>query len=160
MIGQLKKENISESEPILSRAVKKIGEDIAEMKFNTGVSELMKLLNFMEEMGATKKQFETFILLLAPFAPHLAEEIWMEVLGHKKSVHLESWPEYDEKLLKEDKVQIAVQVNGKVRDVITVDADATEEVVKSVARESENIKKHINRYFILKYFLFILKYIF
>ena len=143
--GKLKKENISESEPILSRAVKKIGEDIAEMKFNTGVSELMKLLNFMEEMGATKKQFETFILLLAPFAPHLAEEIWMEVLGHKKSVHLESWPEYDEKLLKEDKVQIAVQVNGKVRDVITVDADATEEVVKSVARESENIKKHISK---------------
>jgi len=143
--GSKFKEENSELEPILHKRIKKISDDIPELKFNTAVSELMKLLNEIEERGAGKEQFTIFVTLLAPFAPHIAEEIWMEILGHKQSIHLETWPEYDEKLLKEDKIQIAVQINGKVRDIITVDADATEEAVKSAVLESEKIKKCIEK---------------
>lgn len=132
-----------EAEKIINKSIKEIGDDIKGLKFNTGVSGLMKLLNAIENKWLTIKQYETFLKLLAPFAPHLAEEIWMEVLGHKKSIHLEKWPEYDEKYLQEETVDLVVQVNGKTREVLKITRDLAEEKVKEVALASEKIKRHL-----------------
>ena len=137
------KKTDEEAERIINKHTKEIGDNIKELKFNTGISGLMKLLNATEDKWLTAKQYGVFIKLLAPFAPHLAEEIWMEVLGHKESIHLEKWPEYDEKYLQEEMVDLVVQINGKTRDVLKVKRDMEEEKVKAVALASEKIKRHL-----------------
>lgn len=101
---------------LLHKTVKKVGEDIEDYKFNTAISSLMILLN---EGLPTDSEFQTewkekFATLLHPFAPHMAEEIW-NVLGHKDSIYGAEWPSYDEWMLIDDEVTIAVQVNGKLR---------------------------------------------
>ncbi len=128
---------------ILNKYTKEVGDDIKFLKFNTGVSGLMKLMNELESHEISKDEYETFLKLLAPFAPHLSEELWQNVLGNKKSIHLEKWPEYDEKLLADEKVKLVVQVNGRVRDTIEVKKGLSEEEVKELALASENVKKHI-----------------
>ncbi len=132
-----------ELKTILNRTIKKIGGDISDLKFNTAVSELMKLLNEFGAGGMDEKGFETFLKLLSPFAPHLTEEIWQSVLSHKKSIHLEKWPDYDEKLIAEKLVSIVVQVEGKARSVILLPADSGEEEVKKLALADEKVKKHL-----------------
>ncbi|OGN09079.1 MAG: hypothetical protein A3J46_06145 [Candidatus Yanofskybacteria bacterium RIFCSPHIGHO2_02_FULL_41_11] len=132
-----------EAEKILNKYIKEIGGDIENMKFNTGVSGLMKLLNELEDKWLTAKQYGTFLKLLAPFAPHIAEELWQEVLGNKKSIHLESWPEYDEALLAEEMVQLVIQVNGRVRDTIEVKKGLSEEDIKKIILDRDNVKKYI-----------------
>jgi predicted alpha/beta hydrolase family esterase len=130
-------------ERLLHQTIKKVSEDIEAMKFNTAVSALMILVNGMaaqENLPVTG--YQLFITLLAPFAPHLAEELW-EKLGNKKSVHLTEWPKYDPVLIIEEEIDLVVQVNGKVRDTIRVKADISEEEAKKVATESEKIKKWI-----------------
>jgi leucyl-tRNA synthetase len=132
----------------LHKAIKKIGEDIATLKFNTAVSELMKLLNKFEDYVNSGHKLEIgnwklFLLLLAPFAPHLAEEIWQNVLGYKKSIHLEKWPKYDEKLIAEELIKIVVQINGKVRGAVSLPSGSNEEEVKKLALADEKIKKHL-----------------
>ncbi|OGN02306.1 MAG: hypothetical protein A2651_04120 [Candidatus Yanofskybacteria bacterium RIFCSPHIGHO2_01_FULL_42_12] len=136
------KEN-REANKILSKYIKEIGDDIKNMKFNTGVSGLMKLLNELEDKWLTNKQYGTFLKLLAPFAPHIAEELWQEVLGNKKSIHLESWPEYDETLLAEETVRLVIQVNGRVRDTIEVKKGLSEEDIKKIILDRDNVKKYI-----------------
>ena len=128
---------------ILHKAIKKIGEDIENLHFNTAVSELMKLLNEFENYELRIKNYELFLKLLSPFAPHLAEELWLNVLKNKKSVHLESWPEYDPKLIVEDVVKLVVQVNGKTRDVIEVPVGLYETAAREMALASEKVKRHI-----------------
>jgi leucyl-tRNA synthetase len=132
-----------ELKTVLNKAIKKVGGDISDLKFNTAVSELMKLLNELEEKGADRKSFEQFLKLLSPFAPHLAEDIWQNVLGHKKSIHLEKWPDYDKKLIAEELVSIVVQVGGRARSVISLPADSGEEEVKKLALADEKTKKHL-----------------
>ena len=142
-----------EIEKILNKATKEIGEDIRDMKFNTGVSGLMKLINALDDKQLTTKQYETFLKLLAPFAPHLAEELWMNVLKKNqpgagpptagKSIHLEKWPEYNEELLKDEVVDIIVQVNGKIRDLISVKSGASENEVAEAAKANGKIKIYI-----------------
>ena len=132
-----------EAEKILNKYIKEIGGDIENMKFNTGVSGLMKLLNELEDKWLTAKQYGTFLKLLAPFAPHIAEELWQEVLGNKKSIHLESWPEYDETLLAEETVRLVIQVNGRVRDTIEVKKGLSEEDIKKIILDRDNVKKYI-----------------
>lgn len=133
-------------ERALHLATKKIGADIESLSLNTCVSEMMKLLNAIEDSGSTltSKQREHFLLLLAPLAPHLAEELWMTVLKKKKSVHLQSWPDYDAKLLVQDTVQMPVQINGKVREVITVPANIREDDAVFMARKSENVARYLD----------------
>ena len=99
----------------LHKTAKKVGEDIKEFRFNTAISALMILLNEMEKVGASVEDFSIFLKLLAPFAPHLTEELWWK-LGNKTSIHLEEWPKYDPKLVEENTFELIVQVNGKVRD--------------------------------------------
>ncbi|MBI2669760.1 MAG: leucine--tRNA ligase [Candidatus Yanofskybacteria bacterium] len=145
---------------IFHKTIKKVSEDIEKLSFNTAVSALMILLNSIQEettdispggfkvthtktRGISKPQLETFLRLLAPFVPHLTEELWMNTLGNKKSIHLEKWPEYDPKLIVEETIKLVVQVNGKARDVIEVMAGLDETAAREVALGSENIKKHI-----------------
>jgi len=130
-------------EPVLHRAIKKIGEDIENMRFNTAVSELMKLLNVFEGGDPTMKDFKIFLRLLAPLAPHLTEEIWTSVLKNKKSIHLEGWPKYDPGLIVESMVNLVVQLNGKTRAVIVLPLDSDEAKARTAALNNEKIKKHI-----------------
>lgn len=133
----------------LHKTIKKVGEDIANFKFNTAISQMMIFVNAAESNGITKKQYATFITLLAPFAPHIAEELWREY-GGKKSVHRGPWPKYTESKLAEDTVTIVVQVNGKVRTNITLPSGADEAATRAASEtaaakwlEGKNIKKVI-----------------
>ncbi|OGG49366.1 hypothetical protein A3C18_02855 [Candidatus Kaiserbacteria bacterium RIFCSPHIGHO2_02_FULL_54_11b] len=120
----------------LQHTIKKVGNDVKALKFNTAISQLMIFLNLLEKtkhIGRT--QWATLLLLLAPFAPHLAEELW-SVAGHDTSIHLEPWPSYDEKLLLEKEMPIAIQINGKTRGEVFVASDATKETVEAAAREA------------------------
>ena len=132
-----------EVDRLLNRHVKEVGDDIKSFKFNTGVSGLMKLLNALEDKWLTKKQYGAFLKLLCPFAPHIAEELWTTVLKNKKSIHLEKWPEYDAALSREETVNIAIQVNGKLRGVIEIKKELSEEEVRKAVLADEKIKKQI-----------------
>ncbi len=110
------------------RTIKGVAVDIERFHFNVAISKLMVLTNGMRSAldagGAARGAAEAFVQMLAPFAPFAAEELWREVLGHGESVHVSSWPVYDEALAAEDTVTLIVQVDGKVRDKIEVPADA------------------------------------
>jgi leucyl-tRNA synthetase len=141
---------------LMHKTIKKVSEDVDALRFNTAISAMMVFSNEIasgshvvsgQVAGSTTRPpdhstdpIRTLLLLLAPFAPHLAEECW-EMLGNKKSIFAESWPTYDPALAKDAEAQIAVQVAGKVRDTVTVPADASEEDVKAVALKSENVQK-------------------
>ena len=131
------------TDKVLHRAIKKIGEDISNLHYNTAVSELMKLLNEFENLQPTTYNLQAFLKLLAPFAPHLAEEIWVDVLKNKKSIHLEAWPDYDEKLLVDTTLRIPVQINGKVRDTIEIPADSGEAEVRAAATAGPKVKEYL-----------------
>jgi leucyl-tRNA synthetase len=142
------RQNVSaEAQKLLSlihKTIKKVSEDIESMRFNTAVSALMILLNEFEKDGTVvQENFEIFLQLLAPFAPHMTEELW-SVLGNKKSIHIEPWPKFDPALLVESKVKMAVQINGKTRAEMEVAADASDEVVKTMALALESVKKWLN----------------
>jgi leucyl-tRNA synthetase len=123
----------------MHRTIKKIGEDITHLRFNTALAELIKLNNEITQLATIpRKLAETLTLLLAPFAPHLAEEIW-ERLGKPPSIAHANWPAFDESKLVESTMEIPVQVNGKLRGKITVSADASEADVLSAARREPNI---------------------
>ncbi|MEK7583179.1 MAG: leucine--tRNA ligase [Patescibacteria group bacterium] len=139
MIAQNKNVNLKDqNEQRLHQAIKKVGEDIEKLHFNTAISELMKLLNEREVVD------EVFLKLLAPFAPHLSEEIWHNVLGKKTSIHLESWPVYDPALIKEDMAMIAIQVNGKTRAVIQLPTESDEQTVRAAAEADEHVARHLS----------------
>ena len=126
-------------EKLLAATVKKVGEDIEKMAFHTAVSAMMIFINAAgDEEIIPVRVWSDFLKILAPFAPHLADELWYE-LKNKKSVHLESWPAYDPKLLKEDTVEIVVQVNGKRRGSVFAAADAGEDEVKKAALGLPNV---------------------
>ncbi len=124
---------MNEVEAILHKTIKKVGGDIERFGFNTAISSLMILVNEMEKCGAISRvSYETLLILLAPFAPHITEELWHDV-GNKNSIHLTSWPTFDATKCIESEITIAIQVNGKVRDTIVVhvgiDNSALEEMV-------------------------------
>jgi len=126
---------------ILHQTIKKVTKDIENFKFNTAISQLMICTNeFEKEEKIEKEIFENFLKLLAPFAPHICEEIWQS-LGNKKSIFLSSWPVFDSKLIKEEIITLIVQVNGKVRDKIEINFDTSEEKIKEIVLSSPKIKK-------------------
>lgn len=132
----------------VDKTIKKVGDDLERLSFNTAIARIMEYVNWYKENEAhfTKKQrkevLEKLSLMLAPFASHLAEEIWQK-LGHKKSIFKESWPKYDPKLIKESVITLVIQVNGKLRDKIEVLADISESDAKSAAFASQKIKKFL-----------------
>lgn len=122
----------------LHQTIKGVTEDLDSFSFNTAIAKMMELTNTMYELGTTDEALRTLILLLSPFTPHIAEELWQK-LGNKETIAKESWPSYDPKLIEERELTIAVQVNGKLRDSIAIPADATDEEIKSKAQASEKV---------------------
>ncbi len=132
-----------ELDSLMHKTIKKVGEDIEELKMNTAVSSLMILSNEFEKSNSvSRKDFEIFLKLLSPFAPHLTEEIWHN-LGNKKNVHLTPWPKHDRKKLIKKNIYLPVSVNGKTRGMIEVDNDALEEKVISLSKSDPIIGKWI-----------------
>jgi leucyl-tRNA synthetase len=128
---------------MMHRTIKKVGEDIVALRFNTAIAELIKLNNELIHLPAVPRDLaENFILLLAPFAPHLAEELWLH-LGHHKSLARRPWPTYDPEKLVESTIEIPVQVNGKVRDKITIQPEAAESDVLSKAAAAEKVAPYL-----------------
>jgi leucyl-tRNA synthetase len=119
---------------VLHQTIKKVTEDIEGLRFNTAISQMMVFTNEMTKSQLRSRTLlNPFILLLAPFAPHLAEELW-EVLGHQPSVSQQPWPVFDPELIISDRMIIPIQVNGKLRAKLDVGADATREQVEGLAR--------------------------
>ena len=128
----------------INKTIKKVGEDIEEMKFNTAVSSLMILTNeFIKNKDfLTKDDVKILLLILSPFAPHLAEELW-RLAGFKGLCCEQKWPKYNVKLIEEEKVLLIVQVNGKVRDKIEVDFGIDQKQTENLALSSNKIKNWI-----------------
>jgi len=128
-------------------AIKEVSEDLEEYQFNTAIAELMKLSNALAEAGIPDSPvyaegIRTLVLLLAPFAPHIAEELW-QAIGGTDSVHRQSWPSYDPVALVADTVTIVVQVNGKLRGSFEAPADVTPEEQERLALQSEAAQKYL-----------------
>ncbi len=130
-------------EVALHKLVKKIGEDILDYSFNTCVSEFMKFVNLVEDIGHIQVvQFEWFLTVLAPFAPFVTEDIW-NVLGKKESIHLQQWPQYMPSMMIEDEVTIGVQINGKARTEITLSPTESLESAQTKVMELDIVKKYL-----------------
>jgi leucyl-tRNA synthetase len=134
----------------MNRAIKKVGEDIEGLRFNTGIAELIKLNNEMGKLEAIPRRLaENFVLMLAPFAPHICEEIWQR-LGHDQSLARYPWPKFDPAKLQETTMELPVQVNGKLRDKISVPADADEQTILKAAERAEKVRPWIEGKTIVK----------
>ncbi len=143
-----------ELEAKLHKTIRKVSEDIENMKFNTAIAALMTLTNEYYKAGSvTKEDVRIFIQLLSPFAPHLTEQMW-EDLGYnpdgKTFCTLSKWPEYDEEKTKDATVKMGVQVNGKVRGTIEVDAGASKEEVLAAGKAQENVSRFLEGKTIVK----------
>ena len=140
--GTLADKNFSGFSRLIHKTIKKVSEDIEEMHFNTAISALMILATEMQKAHAVSKEdFKIFLQILAPFAPHITEELWT-MLGEKKTINLSEWPKWDESLIQDEEFKIVVQVNGKVRGELMVMKDEAEEEIKKKSLENENILKY------------------
>ncbi len=130
---------------LIHKTIKKITDDIENLKFNTAISSLMILINELEKQKSLEiRDWKLVILLLSPFAPHISEELWQK-LGHKESIFKEKWPGYDPALIKNEEIDLVIQVNGRVRDIIKSNADISEDEAKKMAMESQKVKAFTNR---------------
>jgi leucyl-tRNA synthetase len=131
-----------------NRLVKKVTGDLETFRFNTSIAALMEQTNYLLGVKGSvaeeewREAIRTFVTVLAPFAPHHAEEMWAE-MGEGGSVHEQAWPGYDESLIAEEEITLVVQVNGKLRDRVTVPADISEEAAKEQALASERVRPHV-----------------
>ncbi len=130
----------------LNAMIKKVGEDLEALAFNTGISAMMVFINeaeaFAKAGGVPREYLEKFVLCLSPFAPHLGEELWA-FLGHDKTLAYEPWPAYDPNALVENEIEIPVQVLGKLRGRVTVAADATPAQMEEAARANPDVAKFL-----------------
>jgi leucyl-tRNA synthetase len=132
-----------EQNRMLHKTVKAVTEDIAKLSFNTAIARMMEFTNFFTKADRRPRAvLEPFVLLLAPFAPHIAEELWQS-LGHKSTLAYEPWPAYDESLLVESELEIPVQINGKLRGKITIAADADAQSLEQAARADTRIAEQL-----------------
>ncbi|MBE9513231.1 MAG: leucine--tRNA ligase [Chloroflexi bacterium] len=135
---------------ITHQTIRKVTGDLEKLRFNTMIAALMEFTNYLakvKEAGSVtpsvwNESIDILLLLLAPTAPHLAEELW-ERTGHNYSIHNQSWPQWDEELAKDEEVTLVVQVNGKLRDKIIVPAGITEAEAKKLALESQRVKAYL-----------------
>ncbi|MDO8555236.1 MAG: leucine--tRNA ligase [bacterium] len=131
-------------ELLFNKTIKKVGEDIEALKFNTAVSALMILLNEMEKTeNLSRSNFEIFLKILSPFAPHLTEELWSN-LGFKKSIHFEKWPKIKLNKIKNEEVDIVVQFNGKFRGTIKMNSGAKQNEVEETILNDIRFQKYLN----------------
>ena len=144
-----KQENESSLLKSINIAIKEISNDIKNNQFNTAISELMKFYNSISSnlnhvnKDLRREALMKFCILLAPFAPHISDEIW-HLIGNSKSVHLEKWPVFDEDALKENSYELVIQINGKVRDKINVEINISDDEIKEKTLIRSNVKKWID----------------
>ncbi len=140
-----------ELESAFHKTIKKVGEDIENIKFNTAIAALMSLINEITSFGSvSKKELAVFAILLNPFSPHVSEEVW-EVCNLGEGIVAEqSWPEYDESKCVEETIEIAVQVNGKIKTKLNINPDAEQDEVLTLAKADENVAKAIDGMNIVK----------
>ena len=127
-----------ELEAMMHKTIKKVGEDIDNLKANTAIAAMMSLVNEMNSKGVNKAELKTLTILLNPFAPHVTEEMW-EVMGFGGMVNEAQWPSYDEEKTVENSVEIVIQVTGKIRSRITVPTDISKEDAIALAKADEKI---------------------
>lgn len=134
-----------ELERALHQLIKKVEEDTLNLKFNTAVAAMMGFVNEVtsNKYQVTRGDWQMFLKVLAPYAPHLSEELWHD-LGEKESIHRQSWPRWDSKLIEEENATVAVQVNGKFRGTIEVPAGTKEEQVSSLAQEIPSVRAYLS----------------
>ncbi|MCL7747870.1 leucine--tRNA ligase [Halalkalibacter alkaliphilus] len=128
---------------VYHQSVKKITEDMTELRFNVAISQMMVFINegYKQEV-LPRELMEGFVKMLSPIAPHLAEELW-EKLGHTSTISYEQWPTFDESLLVENEVEVVVQINGKVKAKLLIPADATREQMEEIAKDDEKVQAAI-----------------
>lgn len=144
--GEVDMKVLAKALNLLHKTIKKVGSDIEEFKFNTAIAQLMIFVNEMADLNLGDKSREIwlkFVQVLAPFAPHLAEELW-STIGGKDSVIDAEWPAVEEKYLVEDTIRLAVQVNGKLRGEIEVATDESEENIIDMAKADEKVAKYLS----------------
>jgi leucyl-tRNA synthetase len=130
-------------ERLRHRTIRTVTEDIEKVRFNTAISALMEWVNALtKEERATAEDRRILALLVSPFAPHLAEEIW-ERLGNPRSLAYEPWPKFDPELARAEKITVVVQVNGKVRARIETDPGTGREELLALARADETVRRHL-----------------
>jgi leucyl-tRNA synthetase len=135
---------------ILHHTMKEVTNNIESLLFNTAIARMMEFVNAAMKVQAIDRDvMETFVLVLSPFAPHMAEELWSR-FGHPDTLAYEPWPQYDEALLVEDTIEIPVQVNGKLRAVIRVPADANKDTILAAAKAEPKVAQHIQAKTIVK----------
>jgi leucyl-tRNA synthetase len=128
-----------EQNRVLHKTIKAVSGDVEQMSFNTAIARMMEFTNyFLKQPTRPKAAMESLVLLLSPFAPHIAEELW-EALGHGQTLAFEPWPRYDKAALKEDTVEVPVQINGKLRGKIVVASDVDKEALESAARSDSHV---------------------
>ncbi len=128
----------------LHQTIRKVGEDVEALKFNTAIAQMMVFANEMNpQPGRPKAILEPFLKVIAPFAPHLAEELWAR-MGHKDTIAYEPWPAYDPKLCEESQVTLAVQVNGKLRATLDFAKGADQDTVLTAAKADERVAKYLD----------------
>jgi len=132
---------------IMHQTIKKVTQDLDDLNFNTAIAALMEWLNFLQErvnkkLEISREEIETFLILLAPLAPHLTENLWSKI-GNKYSIHNQKWPLFNEEYLKEDRVIVVIQVDGKVRDKVEIDRKLDKEMITRLALDRERIKRYI-----------------
>jgi leucyl-tRNA synthetase len=133
----------TEQEFVLHSTIKKLGEDIEEMHYNTAVSAMMIFVNeFTKAEIKPLSAIEKFVLCMSPFAPHIAEELW-QILGHNESVVLQTYPEYDESKMQKQEIEFVVQVQSKIRARIMMPVDLPQEEYQKIALADESVQKHI-----------------
>lgn len=140
----------TDTETLMHQSIKKVGEDIERLKGNTAVAQLMTLINKFFDLGQVNKaELATFLILLNPFAPHIAEEIW-ENVGLSGRITDQTWPEFEESKTIENEIEIAVQVNGKVRDKLVIARDLDKDEVIARAKELEGVQSYLEGKTIVK----------
>ena len=137
------------NEKELHRCIKKVSEDIENMKFNTAIAAMMTLVNQFYEHAPSRGDIKTLLALLSPFAPHMAEELW-EIQGFEGIASMSAWPEYDEAKTLDDEKEIAVQVNGKLRGTVVVPAGCEDSVAVEAAMADAKVKKFTDGNVIVK----------
>jgi leucyl-tRNA synthetase len=139
-----------EQNRVLHKTIAAVTKDTDNLSFNTAIARMMEFTNFFtKEETKPIEAMEKFVLLLAPYAPHLAEELW-QVLGHSKTLAYEPWPTADEKWLHDDTVEIPVQVNGKLRGKITVPAGSDGPTLEAAARADERVAELLTEKTVVK----------
>lgn len=135
---------------VLHRTIKAVTTDLKTMQFNTGIARMMEFCNYFMKLSIrSKSAMEKYVLLISPYAPHFAEELW-QILGHKNSLAYESWPEYDEAAITEKQLEIPVQINGKLRATIIIPSDADAAEIETLALADKRVQQWLTNKTVVK----------